>query len=149
MSSSFEAQSITPEKAYKLRHAVLRPHQPPESVRLAEDALGNAGHYGVFLSEILIATASIYPSIPLDDFDGPAWRIRMMAVDPVHRRKGLGSLVLGACEDHAQRHDAAIIWCNARVNALPFYEAAGYKNFSEPFEIPGIGLHYRLLKKLP
>lgn len=149
MAAFSEVQAITPEQAHSLRHVVLRAHQPREAAILAEDQLATAGHYGIYMAETLIATASVYPSIPPGNCDGPAWRIRMMAVDPAHRRQGLGHLVMNACEEHAQRHGATMIWCNARVHALPFYEAAGYKTLSEPFDIPGIGLHYRLLKKLP
>ena len=42
----------------------------------------------------------------------------------------------------------ALLWCNARVPYVPFYEAMGWRVVSGQFEIPTAGPHVKMLKRL-
>jgi hypothetical protein len=49
----------------------------------------------------------------------------------------------------ADRGEAPLLlWCNARVPAVPFYREMGWAVVSEPFEIPTAGPHVRMVKRL-
>ena len=53
-------------------------------------------------------------------------QIHYMAVDPKHRKQGLGSLLISALEDEAYKAGSERIVMNARVEAVPFYEKCGF-----------------------
>jgi GNAT superfamily N-acetyltransferase len=64
-----------------------------------------------------------------------------MAALPDMRRRGVGTALLRACEDHARAQGGTRMWFNARVTALEFYFANGYEAVGEPYELPDAGPH--------
>jgi predicted GNAT family N-acyltransferase len=40
------------------------------------------------------------------------------------------------------------VWCNARTPALRLYERAGFERESGEFEIPGIGPHFVMARRV-
>lgn len=44
--------------------------------------------------------------------------------------------------------DADLIWCNARIKAVNFYENLGFEKLGDKFMIPEIGEHYIMAKPL-
>ncbi len=84
---------------------------------------------------------------PLDPAAGD-WRIRGMATRPEARRRGIASALLCFCEAHAREHGGLRLWCNARVPARGFYEHRGLTVIGDVFDIPGIGPHYLMSKRL-
>ena len=65
-----------------------------------------------------------------------------------HRNQNLGKQLLKACINHAIHHKADVIWCNARIKAVPFYKREGFKIIGDEFDIPNIGPHYLMAKNL-
>jgi GNAT superfamily N-acetyltransferase len=72
---------------------------------------------------------------------GPAWQLRSMAVRADHRGTGVGAQVLAVAEDVAAAGGAAALWASARLEALGFYERAGWLAVGEVWIKPGIGPH--------
>jgi ribosomal protein S18 acetylase RimI-like enzyme len=64
------------------------------------------------------------------------------------RGRGAGGAVLGALVSHAAGHGATRVWCNARTPALGLYERAGFERESDEFEIPGIGPHFVMARRV-
>jgi GNAT superfamily N-acetyltransferase len=64
-----------------------------------------------------------------------------MATEESLRGRGLGAQVLAGVLDHVRAHGGGLIWCNARVRAIPFYERAGFQTRGEPWDLPLIGPH--------
>ena len=117
---------------------MLRPGQPIAAARWPGDA--EAEH---FVAESpdrgeILGVASVF-SAPLGA-DGPYGQLRGMAVAPAARGGGVGLALLRAVE---AAHPEGL-WCNARVSALGFYEAAGWRVISEEFEILGVGPHVKM-----
>jgi predicted GNAT family N-acyltransferase len=56
--------------------------------------------------------------------------------------------VLGALIEHAAAQGATRIWCNARIPAVSLYARAGFEVESEEFEIPGIGSHVVMARRV-
>lgn len=71
-----------------------------------------------------------------------------MAVDPLHHRKGIGGKLLVEGERMLLARQADLLWFNARENAFKFYESMGFRYASEIFDIPGVGPHKVMFKKL-
>lgn len=71
----------------------------------------------------LVATAMV-------GHDGHRGWVYYLAVDPAHRRSGLGRLMMAACEDWVRQHDIPKIQLMVRsdnAEALGFYEGLGYE----------------------
>jgi len=124
-----------------LRQAVLRPHEtvaqmaahePPGAVAVAA-VQGGA----------VIAVGFVAP-----EGEPGAWRVRGMATAPESRGHGAGTAVLDALTRHARAAGARRIWCNARVSARGFYDRAGFRVVSEQFELPHIGPHVVMERRL-
>lgn len=60
----------------------------------------------------------------------------------------MGRVLLDATMDHVRRAGGDMIWCSARVAAIDFYRRAGFAEISEPFDVPPIGPHIRMARRL-
>lgn len=107
-----------------IRHIVLWPDKPLEFVKVPEDEWGI--HFGLYLEGILVSVISLFP-------DGSDIRFRKFATLPDFQGNGLGSRLLNHALIYAKQHAYERIWCDARTDALSFYERFGFEKFSEPF----------------
>ena len=96
----------------------------------------------------MIGCASVYKESHPDFKLRQSWRIRGMAVLDDYRNQNLGKKLLQSCINHSIQHKADVIWCNARIKAVPFYKREGFKIIGDEFDIPGIGPHYLMFKNL-
>lgn len=136
---------VSASEVYPIREQVLRPDQPPEAAVFPGDELESTAHLGIYEEGSLVGIASLYQEGPEGYGLDNAWRLRGMAVLPEHHGHGLGSKLVHACMAYAAAHGGEQLWCNARVNARPFYEHLGLNIEGEPFDIPGVGPHYRMI----
>jgi len=133
-------RAISAEQCLALRAKVLRPRQPLENSRYPKDPLGV--HLGCFEKEELRSIVTAHPE-QNDLFLVPEnqWRIRGMATEPAFQGLGHGGFVLAALLAWGREKRLPLFWCNAREEAIPFYERHGFTVESELFEIEGIGAH--------
>jgi GNAT superfamily N-acetyltransferase len=64
-----------------------------------------------------------------------------MATAPEWRGTGVGSALVGAVFDHVAAGGGGLLWCNARLAAVGFYERAGMVTTGDVWEEPVIGPH--------
>ncbi|NOQ92357.1 MAG: GNAT family N-acetyltransferase, partial [Flavobacteriaceae bacterium] len=62
--------------------------------------------------------------------------------------KGFGKILVEKSEEILTNKNINYVWCNARVLALNFYKNIGFTIMGEPFDIPPIGKHFSMSKKL-
>lgn len=74
-------------------------------------------------------------------------RIGRMAVLFEARGRGIGAALLAAAEQEAAAQGLAEVYLSAQVQALPFYEKAGYRAYGEVFSDAGID-HLWMRKQL-
>lgn len=146
-----QIRPITAAETRPLRSAILRPGQPPEALVYAGDDVPGSFHAGAFLGRELVGVATVYPepmpAAPAADLDSfNAFRLRGMATRADVQGRGLGRAVLQRCIEHVREREAEVLWCNARVGALGFYQRLGFATLGEVFEIAGIGPHYVMWK---
>jgi GNAT superfamily N-acetyltransferase len=125
-----------------LRQSILRSHETIEQV--AADEPSEVFAAGGFDGERLIAVGIVAPS-----GEPRRWRVRGMATAPDERGRGVGRGVLDALLEHARATGGTRVWCNARVPARSFYERAGFHACSEVFDVPPIGPHLVMERRLP
>jgi ribosomal protein S18 acetylase RimI-like enzyme len=136
---------VTAEDIRPLRHSVLRPGQAFLETRYPGDDAGL--HFGAFDGDRLVGIASLYEE---GRADGPAggWRLRGMATDPDVRGAGYGAALLAACVEEVAGAGGTEVWCNARMAAVGFYRRAGFEVVSEEFDVPGIGPHLVMARRV-
>lgn len=77
----------------------------------------------------------------------PAFQIRQMGTLSSQRGKGIASEILAALEAKAQNYwNAKTGWLQARMVAIPFYEANGWTCFDDEYDIPNVGTHRSMWK---
>lgn len=128
-----------------LRHAVLRPGRPLAAAAFAGDDSPEAVHVGAFLpSGAVVGCASLL----VEPLEGrPARRLRGMATRADLRRRGVGRRVLALAEACAWTGaEPPLLWCHARLEAVPFYRRHGWEVVAPPFDIPAVGPHHTMVK---
>jgi GNAT superfamily N-acetyltransferase len=71
-----------------------------------------------------------------------------MAVLPDYQGRGRGRLLLERAYPLITASGIRLLWCNARVTALRFYEQHGFCVIGPQFDTPLAGPHYVMYKKL-
>lgn len=104
----------------------------------------NTLHVGLIAENKVVGCLSFMRNV----WEGnPAWQLRGMAIDPTWRGKGAGRILLDYAETVLmEKSDIRQLWCNARANAVGFYEKMGWQVVSEEFTIPHVGPHYKMIK---
>jgi GNAT superfamily N-acetyltransferase len=130
----------TAAEVLPLRAKILRPNQPIDAARWDCDPLPDTRHWLISEGDRVLGVATVLKS-PFPAGDGPSWQLRGMAVDDGERGRGTGRRLLEAVVAEV----GAPLWCNARTSAVPFYEKAGWRVVSDPFDIAGVGEHKRMM----
>ncbi|MBL7487813.1 GNAT family N-acetyltransferase [Frankia sp. AgB1.9] len=133
-------ERVSVEATLELRQRVLRPHLTPAELVFPHDREPDTAHVVALLADgTVVGTASVlHEGSP---WGAPGWRLRGMATDERVRGQGIGSRLLSATIDHVRGQGGGLLWCNARVRAVPFYRRAGLETRGEPWEEPLIGSH--------
>jgi ribosomal protein S18 acetylase RimI-like enzyme len=61
--------------------------------------------------------------------------------------KDFGKALIVHSEEECKNQGVDLIWFNARMEAIGFYEKMEYQKEGAPFEIPDVGEHIVMFKK--
>lgn len=143
----FQIKKIAASETYPLRHAILRQNEPIEKCIYPHDTDATTLHFGLFENELLVGIVSIFETKKDLFEDVKQFQIRGMAVLESHQKKGYGAvLIQHALDDYLKKEKEFLIWFNARVIAIGFYEKLGFETTGNAFEIVPIGMHYIMFK---
>lgn len=146
MIEELEIRVATLDEIIDLRIELLIRGTVRVSARFDGDDADDTRHFGAFSPTANLACASCMNA----DLEGqPAWQLRGMATHEEYRSQGLGTRLLTFMETQLSDPDRpALLWCNARVGAVGFYQQAGWETVSDVFEIAGVGPHRKMVKTL-
>ncbi len=140
--------SIDAEKIRPLRHAELRQDQPFSTTSYLRDNDKDTFHMACLVDSKVVTCATFYPEETEKISAVKAYRLRGMATDSKFRRRGYGRELMETSFKKLKNYGADMLWCNARLVAISFYESLGFKILGEIFNIEGIGPHYYMYKEI-
>lgn len=139
---------ISANDTYPIRQKMLRQGFPIEASIFSGDEDEQTFHLGAFVDGKLVSVASFFfETNPLihEEFQ---YRLRGMATVEEHQRQGLSSELITMAFSIVKQNFCNILWCNAREKATGFYQTVGFEKIGDEFEIPEIGPHFLMFKKL-
>ncbi len=139
---------ISAADTYPVRHAELRKGRPLSSCAFVGDDLESTIHIGAYNKDILIGVASFMTAPFSEQTNIAAMQLRGMAVLSSYHRQGIGAKMLAFGEQMLLKQEVLILWMNARINALDFYNELGYSISGSEFHIPEVGAHFKMFKRL-
>lgn len=121
-----------------LRHEVLRPGLPPDTAVFEGDDEPTTLHWAAWADGQVIGCVTV---VRRDSPEGRPWQLRGMATAAAWRGRGVGAALLRAVH---RRMTGQPLWCNARREAVGFYQRHGWRCVSEEFDVPTVGPHRRM-----
>jgi len=143
-----DIQKISAQESFIVRHPVLRNGKPIESCYFKGDELESTEHFGLFENNQIKGVISLFKNNNVLFEDKHQAQIRGMAVLENNQGNGFGRLLVAHSEQILKAQNISLIWFNARENAVGFYRKMGYEIIGKSFDIPGVGMHYVMWKKL-
>ena len=123
-------KNITALETILIRQPVLRAGRSIESCHFEGDDLPSTKHFGIYYDKKLVGVVSVFSKIN-SIFNSPnQFQLRGMAILSEFQKRGFGEKLLQHCEDYIKSQNGSMIWFNARVTAVSFYEKSHYKKIS-------------------
>ncbi|SFU40169.1 Predicted N-acyltransferase, GNAT family [Pustulibacterium marinum] len=138
---------ITPQEVITVRHPILREGKPLESCIFLGDHSAGTFHLGYYENNQLVGVVTLFKK-NYGENGGIGYQLRGMAVLQEFQGKQIGRKLVEKAEQIAIQRYGNYVWMNARIVAVGFYEKMGYHKVSNAFDVPGIGNHFTMLKKL-
>ena len=143
-----EIKIVDAEKIRPLRHSVLRTGFPFSTTLYDRDNNNETIHLAFLEKDKIVTCATLYPEDTKKTKSKNAYRLRGMATDLRFRRMGHGRSLMEESFKRLEEEGCDVLWCNARLAAIDFYESLGFKTKGKMFNIEGIGPHYYMYKKI-
>lgn len=139
---------INASDTYSIRSQILHPNGPESLAYYEGDDDEQTFHLGAFIESKLVSVASFY-FLRNDLFeDSFQYQLKGMATLESHRYQGLSSELLKMAFPIIKQNLCTLVWCQARSEAIGFYQKVGFEKIGEEFTIEGAGKHYLMFKKV-
>lgn len=135
-------KNISAQETYEIRLAVLR-NNIDLPYKFKEDEFENTFHLGAFYNNKLVGIASFMRN-RIDVVKGEQYQLRGMATLPEVRGMGAGRLLIEEAKRTLKAKDINVLWCNARKEAVGFYESLNFVTIGEEFEVQKVGPHFKM-----
>jgi GNAT superfamily N-acetyltransferase len=127
LSDELRIERVSARDLDALRQRVLRNDDPLLYHPDARDDELSSLHYGGFLGDRLVVSASFFPSAPPMNPSLTTYQLRYMATDFDVQGRGYGALVLQFAENDLRESGVEQLWANGRDTALGFYQNVGWR----------------------
>jgi GNAT superfamily N-acetyltransferase len=117
---------VTANQLDALRCRVLRSDDPELYHPDSRDSDETSFHYGGFIGDRVVVSASFFPSAPPMNASLVTFQLRYMATDFDVQGRGYGARVLAYAEEDLRALGVEQLWANGRDTALGFYESVGW-----------------------
>lgn len=155
MKQKFKTSFISAEETCSVRFQVLWPHKSrAEECTIDVDHSIGARHVGAFdESGQLVGVCSLFEqrsernpkALPSGE---AVYRLRVMGTTPEVRGSGAGASIVEFACAWCREQGVDWLWCDAREVAFGFYERMGFDFVSGAYQVPEIGTHRMMARKL-
>ena len=145
---SFLVKEIKPKDCYFIRHQVLWQHKSFDDCGIDIDDQEGAFHLGAYKDDQLICVASFFKQSKAKFSEKNQYRLRAIATLPSAQNTGAARALLNTAFQILKEKGQNLLWCDARIIAIGFYEKLGFEKLGDRYSIPIIGLHYLMYKTL-
>lgn len=145
---TFTIKYITPKDAFDLRSNFLRtPTMPPYHAFEGEN-LPSSLHLGAYDGNRIVSAVSFVQGKSDHFSQDKQYMMRAMVTDPDYRNKHAASIIIEEGIRELVKRGTEVVWFNARVYAIPFYEKNGFTVIGDEFMIPDVCMHKVMYKIL-
>jgi GNAT superfamily N-acetyltransferase len=143
-------ERIPVELTRELRHKVLWPHiEHTVDCRIAtEESTPGVFHLATFDGTAIVSVGTFFPMQTEKLNQAQQYRLRAMATLPEYEGKGCGRMLLHYAFNELRQQGVEVLWCDARIKAIGFYQNLGFELIDEIYEVPKIGPHKFMWKLL-
>ncbi len=138
---------IPSSEARDLKKKILKPPQASNSHYFSYEEDPTCWSLAYKLQDHIVTVASFYIESHMLLSAGAPYRLRGMATDTNYQGQGYGEKVLLKAFEILETKRCDLLWCNARMRAVPFYSKLGFQTIGDVFEIEGIGPHKVMYKR--
>jgi len=125
LSETIQIEQVFPSLTWRIRQQAMYPEKEITEMELADDFEGT--HFALYLNHELTGVVSLFVKDDIAQF-------RKMAILPKKQGNGLGKLLLQYVIDYCKQQPIKLLWCNARVSAIGFYEKIGFVTEGVPYQ---------------
>ena len=143
-----EINKVDAEKIRPLRHSELRKGQDYSTTSYLKDYEEGTFHMACIVDDKIVTCATLYAQTSMKIKSNNAYRLRGMATDSNFQRKGYARNLMVESFKELKKRNCDMVWCNARLVAVSFYESLGFKIKGDLFDISEIGPHYYMYKEI-
>ena len=136
-----ETNIISSTSTYSIRKKVLWPHITNENYSISIDEHKDTFHLGTFINEKIISIGTFIKENNTKFNCKLQYRLRAMATDENYRNIGAGKNLFSKGLEILKNNKIELLWCDARLIAIPFYQSMNMKSLSGTYNIPKIGPH--------
>jgi len=144
--STVRVERVGPLVGLALRQRVLRPDRALADAVFPGDEEQGTAHFAAFDDDgVVVGVGRVRPdAVPWSPSITDGWRLRGMATEQDRRSLGVGAAVLAALICHVSASGGGLLWCSARLAAVPFYRRGGFVTQGEPWADPELGPHVQM-----
>ena len=135
------AQIIDSKLTHDIRKRVLWPHIKNDNYAISVDKDPATFHLGTFVEKKVISVGTFIKETNPKFHTNSQYRLRAMATDLNYQIKGAGKILFLKGLEILKEKKIELLWCDARINAIPFYEKLKMKSLQNLYNIKDIGLH--------
>ena len=134
-------KKVDAEMIRPLRHSELRKGQDFSTTSYLKDDKEDTFHMACILDQKVITCATFYPEKSSKINSENPYRLRGMATASSFTRKGYATGLMMESFKELKEKECDLLWCNARLVAVNFYESLGFNVVGEILDIKRIGPH--------
>tara|TARA_B100001250_G_C19633454_1_gene714824 strand:+ start:457 stop:924 length:468 start_codon:yes stop_codon:yes gene_type:complete len=136
-----QTKIIDKELTYDLRKRVLWPHINNNDYTITVDNTASTFHLGTLINQKIISIGTFIQENNSEFKSKKQYRLRAMATDHNYQKIGAGKSLMLQSFQLLKEKKIDILWCSARLKAIPFYRKLNMNSLEKTYHITNIGPH--------
>ena len=136
-----EVKYISSNLTHKIRKEVLWPHIKNNKFSIDIDTHKDTFHLGAYINNNIVSIGTFVKEKNKEFNNNKQYRLRAMATDLKFKEMGYGKKLFSHAINILKNKQIELLWCDARLEAIPFYKKLHMKSLNTIYNIKNIGPH--------